>query len=94
MVGILNFENIKHKFESSNYTTPKFKTGDRVAYKTSPDICIGSISPDSFIGSFDGLYYIFTSSAWFDNFAVYGGPNTICEHEENLILYINKHDTD
>lgn len=67
---------------------PRFKTGDNVAYIGFPDICIGSISPDSFIGPFLGIYSIFTSQQWMIHFGHGGGPNTLHVNEDSLVKYI------
>lgn len=66
---------------------PAFKAGDKVCFADRTDIYIGSISPDSFIGQFTGIYHIFASDQYFENFARYGGPNTIKVSEEYLKLY-------
>lgn len=86
----INWKSPNPYIVENNIQIPKFNTGDKVCYKQFPNTCIGTISPDSFIGTFDGVYNIFTSDDYFKTFTKMGGTNTLTEYEDNIMLYETK----
>lgn len=67
-------------------SSEKFNRGDAVCFKSHPNIRIGTIS-----GDFGDFVHVFTSDAYFKEFAPYGGPNTLTVKKSTIQLFDGQH---
>lgn len=75
--------------------TVEFKAGDRVCYKSHPNICIGYVSSDINFGNFSFicdnvetiLIPIHTSGAWAEHFGHGACPNSMRVNADKIMLY-------
>lgn len=75
--------------------TVEFKAGDRVCYKSHPNICIGYVSSDINLGNLSFIWDnvetilipIHTSGAWAEHFGHGGCPNSMRVNADEIMLY-------
>ena len=75
--------------------TVEFKAGDRVCYKSHPNICIGYVSSDINFGNLSFIWDnvetilipIHTSGAWAEHFGHGVCPNSMRVNADEIMLY-------